>query len=87
LNDAGSPAAAVVPAGAGVGVVGALAVVVVNAGAGAVGATGVSAEAGAGVVGALEVDGAPAAAALGLETMQTMNPFSSMLYDSAVAAS
>jgi hypothetical protein len=54
-------------------------------GAGAAGAAGVWAGAGAGVEGAALLD--DAAAALGLETMQTMNPFSSMLYDSTVFAS
>lgn len=54
-------------------------------GAGAAGATGVWAAAGAGVEGAALLD--DAAAAFGLETMQTMKPFSSMLYDSTVLAS
>ena len=69
-------------AGAGDGVAGAFCVL--DEGAGAAGATGVWAAAGAGVEGAaLLVD----AAAFGLETMQTMKPFSSMLYDSTVLAS
>jgi hypothetical protein len=70
-------------AGAGEGVAGA--VCVFDEGAGAAGAEGVWAAAGAGVEGAALLD--DAAAALGLETMQTMKPFSSMLYDSTVFAS
>jgi hypothetical protein len=54
-------------------------------GAGAEGAAGVCAAAGAGVEGATLLD--DAGAAFGLETMHTMKPFSSMLYDSTVFAS
>jgi hypothetical protein len=71
-------------AGAGEGVAGAF--WVLEEAVGAAGAAGVWAGAGAGVEGAaLLLD--DAGAALGLETMQTMNPFSSMLYDSIVLAS
>lgn len=52
---------------------------------GAAGAAGVWATTGAGVEGAALLD--EAADGLGLETMQTMKPFSSMLYDSTVLAS
>jgi hypothetical protein len=69
-------------AGAGEGVAGAFCVL--DEGAGAAGAAGVWAAAGAGVEGATLLDDA---AAFGLETMQTMKPFSSMLYDSTVLAS
>jgi hypothetical protein len=71
-------------AGAGEGVPGTFWVFDEDAGAGAAGAAGVWAVAGAGVEGAGLLD---AAAALGLETMQTMKPFSSILYDSTVFAS
>jgi hypothetical protein len=58
---------------------------VLDAAAGA-GAEGVWAGTGAGVEGAALLDDA-AGVAFGLETMQTMKPFSSMLYDSTVLAS
>jgi hypothetical protein len=71
-------------AGAGEGVAGAFCDAA-DDGAGAEGAVGVCAAAGAGVEGAALLE--DAAAAFGLETMHTMKPFSSMLYDSTVFAS
>ncbi len=92
--------AVVAAAPAGEGVAGAAAVVEVLAGAGA---AGVATEAGAGVDGAFEDVAAAAGAALGCYdvsldlassgsqitfcTMHTMNPFSSILYNSTVLAS
>lgn len=70
--------------GAGEGVAGAFCVL--DDGAGAVGAAGVWTRGGAGVEGAALLEDA-AGAVFGLETMHTMKPFSSMLYDWTVLAS
>lgn len=71
-------------AGAGEGVAGAFCVEA-DDGAGAAGAAGVWTWAGAGVEGAALLD--DAAEGFGLETMHTMKPFSSMLYEPTVLAS
>jgi hypothetical protein len=72
-------------AGAGEGVAGAFCVL--DDGAGAAGAAGVWTRGGAGVEGGAALLEDAAGAAFGLETMQTMKPFSSMLYDWTVLAS
>ena len=72
-------------AGAGVGVAGGFDVVEVVAGAGAAGgAAGVDAVCGAGVDGSA---GFGVGAGFGFDVMQTMKPFSSILYDSMVLSS
>lgn len=78
-----------VDAGAGDGVAGGFAVVVVVAVAGCTGATGAAGAEGVDEVCA-GVDGGSAAgfgAAFGFDVMQTMKPFSSILYDSMVLSS
>jgi hypothetical protein len=94
--------AAAAPAGAGDGVAGGFAAAETEAGAGAAGTAGVWAGARAGVEGAALLDEAPGAGFAykqlvrcwwqrtslpTLETMHTMKPFSSMLYDSTVLSS
>ena len=75
-------AAGVVDAGAGEGVAGGFAAVVAGAATGAAGAEGVD----AGFAG-VEGSAAGFGAGLGFEVMHTMNPFSSILYDSMVLSS